>query len=223
MRTSTMVLAVGCALVATAVAQRFDMKVRNDFFAGFSGDKEALNRAMKICEEALKEDAGNAQALVWHGAGLFFESGEAFRTGDSQKGMDLYQRGLKEMESAVSMAPDDVGVRIPRGGVLLTGSHQMPIEMARPLIEKGVGDYAHTLDLQADYWSTLGSHPRGELLFGLADGYSRLGDQAKAQTYFERIQKELAGTPYAKRAATWLDTKSLPLSQTGCIGCHTGN
>jgi tetratricopeptide (TPR) repeat protein len=218
-----LVLAIGCALIATAAAQRFDMKVRNDFFAGFTGDKEALARAMKNCEDALKEDAGNAQALVWHGAGVFFESGQAFQTGDSQKGMDLYQRGLKEMESAVSMAPDNVGVRIPRGAMLLTGSQQMPIEMARPLIEKGVGDYAHTLDIQADYWSTLGLHPRGELLFGLADGYSRLGDQAKAQTYFERIQKELAGTPYAKRAAIWIDTKSLPRSQTGCIGCHTGN
>jgi tetratricopeptide (TPR) repeat protein len=222
MRTSTLVLAIGCVLVATAVAQRFDMKVRNDFFAGFTGDKEALIRAMRNCEEALKEDAGNAQALVWHGAGLFFQSGQAFQTGDSQTGMDLYQRGLKEMETAVSMAPDDVGVRIPRGATLLTGTHQMPPQMARPLIEKGVGDYERTLDIQSDHWSTLGSHPRGELLFGLADGYSRLGDQAKAQTYFERIQKELPGTPYAKRAAIWLDTKSLPQSQTGCIGCHTG-
>ena len=98
----------------------------------------------------------------------------------------------------------------------------MPPEMARPLIEEALDDYEHTLELQTDYWSMLGTHPRGELLFGMAEGYSRLGNQAKAQTYFERIVKELPGTPYAKRAATWLETKSLPASQTGCIGCHTG-
>jgi tetratricopeptide (TPR) repeat protein len=222
MRTSTLVLAVGCGLVATTFAQRFDFKVRDDFFAGFSGNKEALNRAMKTCEDALKEDAGNAQALVWHGAGLFFQSGEAFQTGDSQTGMELYPRSLKEMENAVTMAPDDVAVRIPRGAMLLTGTRQMPPQMARPLIEKGLGDFEHTLDLQADYWSTLDSHSRGELLFGLAEGYSRVGNPEKAQTYFERIQKELPDTLYAKRAAIWLDTKSLPRSQTGCVGCHTG-
>ena len=222
MRTSTLLLAIGCGMVASTFAQRFDLKVRNDFFAGFSGDNAALDRGMKACEDALKEDAGNAQALVWHGAGMFFQSGQAFQAGDSQKGMDLYQRGLKEMDSAATLAPDDVGVRIPRGATLLTGSRGMPPEMARPLIEKGLGDFEHTLDLQGDYWSTLGSHPRGELLFGLAEGYSRVGNQAKAQSYFERIQKELPDTPYAKRAAIWLETKSLPRSQTGCIGCHTG-
>ena len=222
MRASTLVLVIGCAFVAAGAAQRFDMQVRDDFFAGFGGDKEALARAMKTCENALKEDAGNAQALVWHGSGLFYQSGQVIQAGDMKKGLELYQRGLSEMESAVKMAPDDVAVRIPRGAVLLAGSRGMPPEMGRPLIEKALDDYEHTLQLQDDYWSMLGTHPRGELLFGMAEGYSRLGNQAKAQTYFERIGKELQGTPYAKRAATWLETKTLPASQTGCVGCHTG-
>jgi hypothetical protein len=221
MRTSTLVLVIGCLLAGIAVAQRFDNKVRDDFFAGVSGDKQALQRAMKTCEDALKEDAGNSQALVWHGTILYVQSGQAFQAGDSQKGMDLYQRGLKEMESAVAAAPDDIGVRAPRGAVLLAGTRQMPPEMARPLILKAVADYEHALDLQADYWSSLDTHSRGELLFGIAEGSSRIGDQAKATAYFERIGKELPGTVYAKRAATWLETKSLPASQTGCVGCHT--
>ena len=222
MNLTTRMLVISCGLIATSAAQRFDYKVRDDFFAGFSGDEQALSRAMKTCEDALKEDAGNAQALVWHGAGLFFEAGQAFRAGDSQRGSEYYQRSLKEMETAVQMAPDDAAVRIPRGAMLLVGSRNMPPEMARPLVEKGIGDYEHALDLQADYWSNLGTHPRGELLFGLAEGYSRLGNAAKAQSYFERIRNELPGTEYAKRAAVWLETKSLLSSQTGCVGCHTG-
>src|SRR5208283_4267367 len=220
MRTSTLALVIGFVLAGTAVAQRFDYKVRDDFFAGVSGDKQALQRAMKTCEDALKEDAGSSQALVWHGTILYFQSGQAFMAGDSQKGMDLYQRGLKEMESAVAAAPDDIGVRAPRGAVLLAGTRSMPPEMARPLILKAVADYEHTLDLQADYWSTLDTHSRGELLFGIAEGSSRAGDEAKAKSYFERIQKELPETVYAKRAAMWLGTKFLPASQTGCVGCH---
>jgi len=221
MRTSTLALVIGFVLAGTAVAQRFDYKVRDDFFAGVSGDKQALQRAMKTCEDALKEDSGSSQALVWHGTILYFQSGQAFMAGDSQKGMDLYQRGLKEMESAVAAAPDDIGVRAPRGAVLLAGTRSMPPEMARPLILKAVADYEHTLDLQADYWSTLDTHSRGELLFGIAEGSSRAGDEAKAKSYFERIQKELPETVYAKRAAMWLGTKFLPASQTGCVGCHT--
>ena len=54
-----LIMIFGCGLLASA-AERFDLKVRNDFFAGFTGDNEALDRAMKMCEEALKEDAGNA-------------------------------------------------------------------------------------------------------------------------------------------------------------------
>jgi hypothetical protein len=83
-----------------------------------------------------------------------------------------------------------------------------------------LSDYEHVLKLQAAYVDKLGDHPKGELLFGLAEGWSRSGQIGKASAYFSRIMNELAGTPYAKRAAKWLETKSLDRSETGCIGCH---
>lgn len=202
--------------------ERFDYKVRSYFFAGFAGDSASLEKGLKICEDALAADPKNAEALVWHGSGLFYESGQAFQKGDSQKGMDLWQRGLKEMSDAVEMAPDALGVVIPRGAVLLTSSHYVPPEMARQLIQTGAGDFEKAYQLQGPDLSQLGTHPRGELMIGLADAYSRLGDREKAQQWFERIQKDLPGTPYAKSAATWLETKSLPAAQAGCLGCHTG-
>src|SRR5262249_8558044 len=123
------------------VRQRFDLKVRNDFFAGFAGNREALNRGMKACEEALAADPKQGEALVWHGGGLVFESGEAFRSGDQQKGTDLWTRGLKEMQTAVDLDPDNVGVRIPRAATLLAVSHFAPQEMAKPLVKDAVSDY----------------------------------------------------------------------------------
>jgi len=36
------------------------------------------------------------------------------------------------------------------------------------------------------------------------------------------MKTEMAGTPYAKRAVIWFETKSLTPAQAGCIGCHTG-
>jgi tetratricopeptide (TPR) repeat protein len=202
--------------------ERFDYTVRNYFFAGFTGDAASLEKGMTICEDALAADPKNAQALVWHGAGAFFQAGQAFQQGDSQKGMELWQRGLKEMGDAVALKPDALGVVIPRGAVLLTASHSVPPEMARQLIQTGMQDFEKAYQLQGPDLSRLGTHPRGELMIGLADGYSRLGDQEKAQQWFERIQKEMPGTPYAKSAAAWLETKTLAPAQAGCLGCHTG-
>ena len=96
------------------------------------------------------------------------------------------------------------------------------LDMARPLIEKGLCDYEKAYAIQGPDLNDLATHPRGELLIGLADGYSRLGNQEKAQQWFERIQKELPGTPYDKSAGTWLETKSLAPAQGGFSGCHTG-
>jgi tetratricopeptide (TPR) repeat protein len=210
-------------LVAGVLASqdRFDLKVRNYFFAGFTGDTASLEKGMKICENTLAADPKQAEALVWHGAGVFYQAGQAFQSGDQQKGAELWQRGSKEMDQAVELAPDDLGVRIPRGAVLLTASRYIPDpEMARPLIQKGLADFEKAYDLQASYLADLGTHPRGELMIGLADGYSRAGNREKAQVWFERIQKEMKGTPYEKSASIWLDTKTLAPAQAGCLGCH---
>lgn len=212
-------------LLAAAVLysqERFDLKVRNYFFTGFGGDAASLEKGMKICEDTLAAEPKNAEALVWHGAGLFYEAGQAFQKGDQQKGGEMWQRGLNEMDRAVELAPDDLGVRIPRGAVLLTASRYMPSpEMARPLVEKGLADFEKTYNLQAATLADLGTHPRGELMIGLADAYSRSGHQEKAQVWFERIQKEMKGTPYEKSASIWLETKTLGPAQAGCLGCHT--
>ena len=222
LKTTIAVIGLSLAAFGSAAAQdRFDMKVRNDFFAGFTGNQEALNRAMKFCEDALAANPRNAEAMVWHGAGVFFESGKSFQAGDQVKGGELWQRGLAEMENAVKLAPDNIAVRIPRGAVLLAAARSLPsLDMARPIIAQGIGDFEHTLEIQKAYFDTLGTHPRGELLIGLASGYARLGKDDQATAYFERIRAALPGTPYAASAEKWLSTKSLTPREGGCLGCH---
>jgi hypothetical protein len=117
---------------------RFDYLVRNDFFAGFGGDGAALDRGMKACEQVLAQNPMDAEAMVWHG-GLFYMSGQLFRKGDPSKGMELYERGIKEMDDAVTLAPTNVGVLIPRGATLLTVSRAMPPgDPASKLLKQGI-------------------------------------------------------------------------------------
>jgi tetratricopeptide (TPR) repeat protein len=201
--------------------QRFDLVVRTDFFAGFAGDQARLAKGMAACEEVLAVTPNHAEALVWHGSGLAFNAGRAFQQGDMKTGGELWQRGMEEMDKAASLEPDNVGVRIPRGALLLQATRNMPPEMARPLLEKAIGDYEHVLALQSTYFSTLGDHPKGELLFGLAEGYSRLGNLDKARTYFERLIADAPSSGQAPKAKTWLTTGAIPKSEgLGCVGCH---
>lgn len=213
---------LGCATPAAAPEPGgFDDRVRDGFFAGFTGDEAALERAMQLTERVLARNPRHAQAMVWHGAGVYFRAGQAFRRGDTAQGFSLFTRGMREMDQAVALEPDDLAVRIPRGAVLLTSTREIDDPaVSRPLLEKGLGDYHRAHDMQKAKLHELGVHPRGELLFGLADGWSRMGDRQKATEFFQSLRASVPGTEYAARADLWLATGSLPAERTTCVGCH---
>ncbi len=190
-------------------SDRFDHVVRNDFFAGFGGDKEALGRAMKAAEETLR-----------HGSGLFSLSGQSFQAGDMQKGQELWSKGLAEMDKAIELTPNHIGVRAPRGATLLTVSRFVPDEMKGDLLVRAVADYRKMLELQKDSLGSMATHPKGELLMGLADGLERSGEREKAMEYVRQVAMEMKDTAYGKRARQWLDTGKLEPAQRNCIGCH---
>jgi len=212
-------------LTRPAPAQtRFDHVVRNDFFAGMMGNTEALDRGMSTCEKILAEDPNHAEALVWHGVGLFFRSSQHFRQGERDKGIELYTKGMAEMDRAVELAPDHIGVRIPRGAALLSAARNMGPQapIVGELYKRALSDHERAYSLQRDMLDKMGTHPRGELLLALADIHSRQGNAAKADEFFNLILEKVPDSPYAKRAAMWKETrKPLPANQAGCIGCHT--
>jgi tetratricopeptide (TPR) repeat protein len=201
-------------------AERFDYLVRADFFAGMTGDREALARVIKLCEQRLAQNPKHAEAMVWHGAAMIALSGEAFQKQDFKKGMELWSRGLKEMHEAARLEPENGGVLIPRGAILLAVARHAPPEEGKRLLQTGVGDYEKVLKMQEPYFDKLSSHARGELLFGLADGYRQLGNQDKARSYFERLITDAKGSGRDKQAAAFLETGKLPPGAESCTGCH---
>jgi len=219
----------GCIFLATLLSsfvliteqpKRFDQIVREDFFAGFAGDTTRFASAMKLCEDSLAVNPNHPEALVWHGSGVTYLSGMAFAQGDAQKGMELWTKGNEEMDKAATIAPNHVGVLIPRGATLLASGKNMPEPFAKPVLEKGLGDYVKAVGLQQGYFDKLSTHARGELLGGIADGYLNLKDTANAKIYFEKIKAQLPKTEYAKQADKWFKGKSY--TGVTCIGCHKG-
>jgi hypothetical protein len=206
---------------AATTAERFDFVVRADFFAGMQGDTARFDRAMARCDQELEKNPNHAEALVWRGSGLLFKAGMAFQGGDAKTGMELWQRALDEMGRAVTLEPDNVGVRIPRGATLFEASRQAPPAQGAPLLKLALGDYEHALQLQeqSGYFQRLSPHAKGELLFGLAEGWARAGDQQKARDYFTRLTKDASGSGRMAYAQAWLDGKP-PASPGTCVGCH---
>jgi hypothetical protein len=204
-------------------ADRFDMLVRADFFAGFAGDRERLAQGMAACEKVLAGQPSDAEALVWHGSGLAFQAGEAFGAGQQAHGTDLWITGMREVDRAVELSPNSVGVLIPRGAMLLAATRSMPAAMAAPLLHSALANYERVLELQQDVWPSLGDHEKGELLFGLAEGYARVGDMDRARRYFTKLVADAPKSGQNARARAFLSTGQPPaLPQNGmtCIGCH---
>jgi hypothetical protein len=204
-----------------AAQSRLDVSVRNDMVAGFTGNLEALHRAMTACEKLLAENPDNAEALVWHGAGTLVQSRLEGET-DMQKRIALFQKGTSEMDRAVSLEPNNIAIRIPRGGTLRMATPGMPnYPILKTLIENARTDYQMAFDLQKDHLDQIGTHPLGELLQGLGDLNSRQGKADDAEKYYRMIQDRMPGTVYAQRAAEWMKSKQpLPPEKTACVGCH---
>ena len=210
-------------MATTLLAQiRLDSnQMRNDLFAAMAGNADALKRVLDATQKVLIENPDHAQALVWHGAatlnGVFIEA----EKGNSQAAMSKFQNGVAEMDRAVSLAPDDIEVRIIRAVLYQPASRQMPPTFAEGMLEKARTDFQRTFDLQQSQLRKLGTHPLGELLQGLGDTNSRQGKTGEAEKYYRMMQTMLKDTEYARRADEWMKTKQpLPAAQTACVGCH---
>ena len=215
-------LALFLVAAALCAQERFDYVVRSDFFAGLAGNRDALDRAMQKCEETLAANPKHAEAMVWHGSGTFHLSGLAAQKGDLPKAAELYKKGLDEMGAAVSLAPDNVGVVIPRGATLLIGSRHIPGDNGKEMLRMGLADYEHVYQIQSPRFDKLSGHARGELLFGLAEGYQRLGDAEQARRWFEKLAAvDDPENGHLGQARAYLATGNLT-GTVNCVGCHIG-
>ena len=203
--------------------ESLDAIVRNDFFAGMMGDKARLERGMKYCEDLLARNPKHAEALVWHGGGLLVRAVHAYTIGDNSTGDKLWNTGLAEMNKAAALEPQNMRVKIGRSATLIgyAQSGWDPSDsQSRVLLESALLDYEAVYRWQKPYFRDVPIHSRGELLFGLASGWSILGNEKKAREYLKLITVQCKNSPYEDKARQWLAKKWPLVVQHDCIGCH---
>lgn len=215
----------GCRKASGAELQddNLDAIVRSDFFAGMMGNRTRLDRAMKYCEDLLAKNPKHAEALVWHGGGLLVRAVHAYTKGDDDAGDKLWKTGIEEMNTAAALAPDNMKVKIGRSATLIgyAQSGWDPSDsQSRVLLESALLDYETVYRWQKPNFSSVPIHSRGELLFGLASGWSILRNDRKAREYLMLILKECKDTAYETEARRWLARKWPLVIQHDCIGCH---
>jgi hypothetical protein len=223
MRCSAFVGVIAATLGVTAIAvaaERFDYQVRDDMFRAFGGNEAAFKNAMAKIEETLAADPDHAEALVWRGTGRYWQAGQAFRAGDAAGGRALAVAAMADMDRAIALEPNSIGVLIPRAAVLLVAARNQPDPArARDLAASAAAGYEAALALRQPAFDKLGLHNRGEYLSGLAEAWAIAGEREKSEAYLRRILAEMPGSPYAERAsaklADWSDQRQL-----NCQTCH---
>jgi hypothetical protein len=211
------------ASIALQQEETLDTIVRNDFFAGMMGDKVRLERGMKYCEDLLAKNSKHAEALVWHGGGLLVRAVHAYTAGDNATGDKLWNTGIEEMNNAAALEPKNMRIKIGRSATLIgyAQSGWDPTDSrSRVLLESALVDYEAVYRWQKPNFSDVPIHSRGELLFGLATGWSILGNDKKAREYLILILKDCKNSPYEIEARRWLGKKWPVVVQHDCIGCH---
>jgi tetratricopeptide (TPR) repeat protein len=214
-------IAAAIAVIGASSAQeRFDNEVRDDMFRAFGGNEAALKNALSVIEQRLSEQPNHAEALVWRGAARYWKAGQAFAAGDIAGGQALAATAMVDLDRAISLQPNNIGVLVPRAAVLLVAArNQRDPVRAQELAARAAADYETALAMRQRTFDRLGEHNRGEYLSGLAESWALAGNRAKAETYLQRILAELPNSPYASRAtaklADWGNRQPL-----NCQSCH---
>jgi hypothetical protein len=164
--------------------------ILDDFIAGFNGDDQAIDRAMKASGDLVAKDPTNAEALAWHSSGKGVQTGAAFRAGDFQKGMQLWRESQEGMNKAIEMDPNNPRIRVIRGKSMLEGSlHDPNPATSNASAQMAIDDLEMTVSLLGDKFEKNTSKSfRQEMYSWMYQAAAKVGDKEKAEKY-----KKLAG------------------------------
>ncbi len=218
-------LTQACTLPPCDPATRFDDCVRDDAFAAYSGDADALDRFWCRLEVHLEHDRDHAQALSWRGGLYLYLSGFAFRASDFTQGQHLENMGYADLERSIELAPNDLGVRIQhmitlantvrwtRGAqkIMAIEQAQRDLDVRMHLTPKPFSDHA-----RGEVWAI-----RVQLQKARVDTAARAFVEQQRDKLVELLSDMAAdtkGTVYAQAAECW--SAGFFAAPIGCHGCH---
>lgn len=166
---------------------------------GVEGDKEAVKKAEKVLKKLIDLEPKDAEAYCWYGSVLTLKGKYAWFPLNKMK---YVNKGIKEMDKAIELAPDNVTVRMIRAN----NSLSLPDMFHRTDI--AITDFEHLISMKEKNPGSFEEDLLAEILLNMGKAYKKKGDLLKAR---ENWQKVIETAPESEEA---LEAKEL-LEKTG--------
>ncbi len=179
------------------------MKISRAYFhKGAEGDADAVEEAESFLELLLEIQPDNAEARSLYGSILTMRARDAwfplFKA-------NYVNRGLKEMDRAVELSPDDINIRMIRGNT----SMALPSMFNR--IDTAIEDFGYLKQRKESDPNYMGEELYLQVLFDLGKAYARKGETDSAREYLSRVKEAAPKSDLAANAVMLiakLDEKS---------------
>jgi len=155
---------------------------------GVQGDKKAVKKAEDLFKRLLELEPENAEAHSWYGSVLTLKGRDAWLPISK---MRYVNSGIKEMDKAVQLAPDNITVRMIRAN----NSLALPELFHRT--EVAITDFEYLLSLARKRPEEFNKTLLGEIYLKLGNAYRKKGDIIEAR---ENWQKAIKISPDSKEA-----------------------
>jgi tetratricopeptide (TPR) repeat protein len=158
---------------------------------GAQGDKEAVNKAADYLEKLIELNPGHAEAHCWYGSVLTLKGRDAWFPLSKA---NYVNKGMAEMDKAVSLAQDNIRIRMIRAANGLA----LPDMFNR--LQTVVSDYEYLKNKEKEKPGSLDSKAYYSVLFNLGRAYSQKGDYGKSRETFHQIIEMAPDSELAKSA-----------------------
>jgi hypothetical protein len=197
--------------------------VREDTFAGFLGDDMTrFERGMRKTQEYLDENASNADALNWMGAGNVYRAVRAFESCDDKGGDQLFADAMAKFATATAAEPQNVGVLATSGGTVMTFLGRLPERHYARALTLAKDQYAALYKMQGAGLDRFPPHFKGEVLVGVAETEFRAGNRDTANAMLDKVITGMPNTRYAEAARNWRTAPDTVTKKDRlvCQSCH---
>jgi tetratricopeptide (TPR) repeat protein len=145
---------------------------------GTEGDKNAVKKSKKILEKLIKLEPENAEAHCWYGSVLTLNGRDAWFPLSKVK---YVNDGIKEMDKAVKLAPDNITIRMIRANNNLA----LPDMFNRT--EIAIADFEYLLSMKEEEPEIFEKDLLVEILLNLGNAYKKKGDLGKARKNWQKV------------------------------------
>jgi tetratricopeptide (TPR) repeat protein len=162
---------------------------------GAGGDKAAVKKAVDYLEKLIELNPGHAGAHCWYGSALTLKGRDAW--------FPLFKishvnKGLSEMDKAVSLDPENIHIRMARAGNGLA----LPDMFNR--METVLGDYEHLKNMAEKKPGSLDSQTYLSVLFNLGRAYARAGNHEKSVENLNMVIRMAPDSELSKSSKTMI-------------------